>query len=36
LRVIVGKPIDVVCDPEDTGAAAKLTEKLRVAVESLA
>jgi 1-acyl-sn-glycerol-3-phosphate acyltransferase len=36
LRVIVGKPIDFVCDPEDPGAAAKLTEKLRVAVESLA
>jgi 1-acyl-sn-glycerol-3-phosphate acyltransferase len=36
LRVIVGKPIDVVCDPEDPGAAAKLTERLRVAVEALA
>ena len=36
LRVIVGKPIDVACDPEDPGAAAKLTERLRVAVESLA
>ena len=36
LRVIVGKPIDVTYDPEDPGAAAKLTERLRVAVESLA
>jgi 1-acyl-sn-glycerol-3-phosphate acyltransferase len=36
LRVIVGKPIDVACDPEDPDAAAKLTERLRVAVESLA
>ncbi|MEI8015046.1 MAG: lysophospholipid acyltransferase family protein [Nitrospira sp.] len=36
LRIIVGKPIDVTCDPEDPDAAAKLTERLRVAVESLA
>ena len=36
LRVIVGKPIDVACDPEDPDVAAKLTERLRVAVESLA
>ena len=36
LRVIVGKPIDVACDPEDPDAAAKLTERLRFAVESLA
>jgi 1-acyl-sn-glycerol-3-phosphate acyltransferase len=36
LRVIVGKPIDVACDQEDPDVAAKLTERLRVAVESLA
>jgi 1-acyl-sn-glycerol-3-phosphate acyltransferase len=36
LRVIVGKPIDVACNQEDPDAAAKLTERLRVAVESLA
>jgi 1-acyl-sn-glycerol-3-phosphate acyltransferase len=35
LRVIVGKPIDVACDTKDPDAAAKLTERLRVAVESL-
>ncbi len=36
LRVIVGKPIDVACDPEDPDAAAKLTERLRAAVDTLA
>jgi 1-acyl-sn-glycerol-3-phosphate acyltransferase len=36
LRVIVGEPIAVACDPEDPDAAAKLTERLRVAVEALA
>jgi len=36
LRVIIGEPIAVACAPEDQAAAAKLTERLRVAVESLA
>ena len=36
LRVIVGKPIEVVRAPEDPTAATELTERLRVAVESLA
>jgi 1-acyl-sn-glycerol-3-phosphate acyltransferase len=36
LRVIIGEPIAVACDPEDPDAAAKLTERLRVAVEALA
>lgn len=36
LRVITGEPIAVACVPEDQAAAAKLTERLRVAVESLA
>jgi|CXWL01.1.fsa_nt_gi 1-acyl-sn-glycerol-3-phosphate acyltransferase len=36
LRVIIGEPIAVACAPEDRAAAAKLTERLRVAVESLA
>jgi 1-acyl-sn-glycerol-3-phosphate acyltransferase len=36
LRVIIGEPISVACAPEDQAAAAKLTERLRVAVESLA
>jgi len=36
LRVIVGEPIEVARAPEEPAAAAKLTERLRVAVESLA
>jgi 1-acyl-sn-glycerol-3-phosphate acyltransferase len=36
LRVIVGEPIKVARAPEDPVAAAELTERLRVAVESLA
>ena len=36
LRVIIGKPIEVSQAPEDPITAAKLTERLRVAVESLA
>ena len=36
LRVIVGGPIEVARAPEEPAAAAKLTERLRVAVESLA
>jgi len=36
LRVIVGEPIEVVRAPEDPTAATELTERLRVAVESLA
>ena len=36
LCVIVGEPIEAASDPEDPGAASKLTERLRVAVESLA
>jgi 1-acyl-sn-glycerol-3-phosphate acyltransferase len=36
LRVIVGEPIAVVPGPKDPAAATKLTERLRVAVESLA
>jgi len=36
LRVIVGEPIEVVRAPEDPVVATKLTERLRVAVESLA
>jgi 1-acyl-sn-glycerol-3-phosphate acyltransferase len=36
LRVIVGEPIEVARGPEDPAAATKLTERLRVAVESLA
>ena len=35
LRVIVGKPIEVAEDPEDPAAATQLTERLRVAIESL-
>jgi 1-acyl-sn-glycerol-3-phosphate acyltransferase len=35
LRVIVGEPIEVACAQEDPIAATKLTERLRVAVESL-
>ncbi len=35
LRVIVGEPIEVARAPEEPAAAAKLTERLRVAVESL-
>jgi 1-acyl-sn-glycerol-3-phosphate acyltransferase len=35
LRVIIGEPIAVACAQEDRAAAAKLTERLRVAVESL-
>ena len=36
LRVIVGEPIEVKNASDDQAAAAKLTERLRVAVESLA
>jgi 1-acyl-sn-glycerol-3-phosphate acyltransferase len=36
LRVIIGKPIEVAWDPENPAAATKLTERLRIAVESLA
>ena len=36
LRVIVGEPIKVARAPEDPVAATELTERLRVAVESLA
>jgi 1-acyl-sn-glycerol-3-phosphate acyltransferase len=36
LRVIIGEPIEVECAPQDPAAATKLTERLRVAVESLA
>ena len=36
LRVIVGEPIEVARAPEDPAAATELTERLRVAVESLA
>jgi 1-acyl-sn-glycerol-3-phosphate acyltransferase len=36
LRVIVGEPITVARAPEDPAAATALTERLRVAVESLA
>lgn len=36
LRVIIGEPIEVSQAPEDPITAAKLTERLRVAVESLA
>jgi len=36
LRVIVGEPINVAQAPEDPAAATELTERLRVAVESLA
>lgn len=36
LRVIVGEPIKVAHAPEDPAAATELTERLRVAVESLA
>ena len=36
LRVIVGEPIDVAHAPEDPDAATELTERLRLAVESLA
>jgi 1-acyl-sn-glycerol-3-phosphate acyltransferase len=36
LRVIVGEPIEVARGSEDPAAATKLTERLRVAVESLA
>ena len=35
LRVIVGEPIEVAHAPEEPIAATKLTERLRVAVESL-
>jgi 1-acyl-sn-glycerol-3-phosphate acyltransferase len=35
LRVIVGEPIEAAWDPEDRTAATKLTERLRIAVESL-
>ena len=36
LRVIFGEPIEVARGPEELIAAAKLTERLRIAVESLA
>ncbi len=36
LRVIVGEPLDVAHAPEDPDAATELTERLRIAVESLA
>lgn len=36
LRVIVGEPIEVARAPEEPAAATALTERLRVAVESLA
>ena len=36
VRVIVGEPIEVTWDQEDPAAATKLTERLRMAVESLA
>jgi hypothetical protein len=36
LRVIIGEPIEVARAPEDPTAAAVLTERLQVAVESLA
>ena len=36
LRVIVGEPIDVAHAPEDPDTATELTERLRIAVESLA
>ena len=36
LRVIVGEPIEVTRAPEDPAAATELTERLRIAIESLA
>ena len=36
LRVIVGEPIEVARAPKDPAAATELTERLRIAVESLA
>jgi 1-acyl-sn-glycerol-3-phosphate acyltransferase len=36
LRVIVGEPIEVARAPEEPAAATELTERLRIAVESLA
>ena len=36
VRVIIGEPIAVVRAPEEPVAATKLTERLRIAVESLA
>jgi 1-acyl-sn-glycerol-3-phosphate acyltransferase len=36
LRIIFGEPIEAVRAPEEPVAAAKLTERLRIAVESLA
>ncbi|TKB71770.1 MAG: 1-acyl-sn-glycerol-3-phosphate acyltransferase [Nitrospira sp.] len=36
LRIIIGEPIEVSRAPEEPVAATKLTERLRVAVESLA
>jgi 1-acyl-sn-glycerol-3-phosphate acyltransferase len=36
LRIIFGEPIEVARAPEETIAATKLTDRLRVAVESLA
>ena len=36
LRVIVGEPIEVARAPEDPAAATELTERLRIAIESLA
>ena len=36
LRIIIGEPIEVARAPEEPVAATKLTERLRIAVESLA
>jgi 1-acyl-sn-glycerol-3-phosphate acyltransferase len=36
LRVIIGEPIEVARAPEGPAAAPELTERLRLAVESLA
>ena len=36
LRVIIGEPIEVARAPENPAAATELTERLRIAVESLA
>ena len=36
LRVIIGEPIEVARTPENPAAATELTERLRIAVESLA
>ena len=36
LRVIIGEPIAVACDPKDPITATELTERLRAAVDTLA